>query len=155
DPERMISLDTDWFYRKGARGLLWLAAHPVASADARLGEAYQSVLLRPARALGGSLATFDRRVIDGAVNAVGNLTQAGAAVSTAFEKYVIYGLLNIAGYANHIAAAILRKIQSGQVHHYAALLLVGIFILVNLYLWFIDHTALAVILSQWPLGGKQ
>jgi len=30
DPENTISLDTDWFYRKGARAFMWLAERPLA-----------------------------------------------------------------------------------------------------------------------------
>ena len=154
DPERTVSLDTDWFYRKGGRGVLWLATHPIAAADAKLGEAYLAAILRPLRRFGGRLGIFDLRIVDGAVNSVGGMTQVGAAFSTGFEKYVIYGFVNVTGYANHRAAAILRKLQSGLVHHYAALLVIGLFILVNLYLWLIDDTALAFILSRLSLSGK-
>ena len=51
--------------------------------------------------------------------------------STWIEKYVIYGGLNIIGYANHLAARVLRKLQSGLVHHYATILVGGFVILVN------------------------
>jgi len=47
---------------------------------------------------------------------------------------VIYGSLNIVGYANHLAARTLRKLQSGMVHHYAAIIVAGLFLLVHL-LW--------------------
>jgi len=67
---------------------------------------------------------------------------------------VIYAGLNVIGYLNHVFAAILRKLQSGQVHHYAAFLVIGLFILVNLYLRFVDDTTLATILGRLSLKGS-
>ncbi|HET6464425.1 MAG TPA: NADH-quinone oxidoreductase subunit L [Nitrospiria bacterium] len=116
-------------------------------------ELYDATVVEPSKGLGRAANRIDDRIIDGIVNAVGNLTQAGAALSTWIEKYVIYGILNITGFANHIAAAILRKIQSGQVHHYAALLVIGIFILVNLYLWFFSDTTVSILLTRLSLSG--
>ena len=40
-PEPTISLDLDWFYRKGGRGFLWLARKPVQSVDTCVGELYR------------------------------------------------------------------------------------------------------------------
>lgn len=137
DPAPTLSLDTDWFYRQGGRGLLWLATHPIAAADARLSEAYHSLVLRPCTRLGDLLGIFDVRVVDGVVLGVATVTQAGATLSTLFEKYVIYGLINVVGYGNHLAARSWRKLQTGQVHHYAAVLVSGLVILVNLIVLFL------------------
>ena len=49
--------------------------------------------------------------------------------STWAEKYVIYGGLNVIGYGNHLAARQWRQLQSGMVHHYAAVIVAGIFLL--------------------------
>ncbi len=100
DPEPKISLDTDWFYRKGARGLLWLAAHPIARADAFLSEAYLTLILNPTERLVQWLWVFERRVIDGAVNGVASVT--------------------------HACALRMRRIQSGQLQHYALAMVVGV-----------------------------
>ncbi|MFQ5781010.1 MAG: hypothetical protein ACE5HN_09545, partial [Nitrospiria bacterium] len=77
---------------------------------------------------------FDLKVIDGIVNGFGRTVLSGGWLSTWFEKYVIYGFLNLTGYANHLAARILRRLQTGTVNHYAMMIIIGIFILVNLYL---------------------
>jgi len=127
-------------------------AHSVLYNKYWVDELYDATVVEPSKGLGRTANRIDDRIIDGIVNAVGNLTQAGAALSTWIEKYVIYGILNITGYANHIAAAILRRIQSGQVHHYAALLVIGIFILVNLYLWFFSDTTVSILLTRLSLG---
>ncbi len=153
-PERVISLDTDWFYRKGGRAFLWLAQNPVNAADAWTNQAYTGVVLRPARRIGALLASVDKNVVDGVVNAVGRVTQGGAAGSTAIEKYVIYGSLNLIGYGSHLAAASWRRLQSGMVHHYAAILLGGLFILANLYFLFLDHSVVARLLGYLQLAGN-
>lgn len=135
DPEPTISLDTDWFWRMGGRGFLWLATHPITRADAILGEAYRTMILKPCKRLGALLGVFDACVIDGTVNEIGMITQGGASFSTWIEKYVIYGVINLIGYSNHLFSRIFRKIQSGLVHHYAAIIIGGIIILVHLFLW--------------------
>ena len=83
------------------------------------------------------LDAVDTGVLDGAVVGVGRLTEMGAEGSTWIEKYVIYGGLNIIGYSNHLGARILRRLQSGLVHHYATILVAGFVILVNLILLFL------------------
>jgi NADH-quinone oxidoreductase subunit L len=148
-----------WIYLKNPRTADALAgrfatAHSVLYNKYWVDEAYDATVVEPSKSLGRLFNRFDDRIIDGIVNAVGNMTQAGAAFSTWFEKYIIYGLLNVTGYANHIAAAILRKIQSGQVHHYAALLVIGIIVLVNLYIWFFADTTVALLLGRVSFGGS-
>jgi NADH-quinone oxidoreductase subunit L len=42
---------------------------------------------------------------------------------------VIYGGINVVGYGNHLAARQWRQLQSGMVHHYAAIIVAGLFLL--------------------------
>jgi NADH-quinone oxidoreductase subunit L len=97
-------------------------------------ELYDVLVVEPVKRLGMACDWFDRTVIDGMVRAVGRFTEVGSAASTSFEKYVIYGFLNIVGYTNHLAARSWRKLQSGMVHHYAAIIVAGLFILLHLIL---------------------
>jgi NADH-quinone oxidoreductase subunit L len=53
----------------------------------------------------------------------------GSAGSTWMEKHIIYAGLNVIGYGNHLAAREGRKMQSGMVNHYAALIVAGLFLL--------------------------
>ncbi len=110
-PEATISLDTDWFYRKAGRGLLWLAAHPIARVDALIGEVYLNLILKPLERSVQWLWIFERRVVDGFVNGVATLT---------------YG-----------CALQLRRIQSGQLQHYALVMIVGAFVILAAYLIFL------------------
>ena len=105
-------------------------------------EFYDAVFVEPTKRLGQAWDWFDRTVIDGIVRAVGQAAEKGSAASTWIEKHVIYGFLNIVGYANHLLARSWRRLQSGMVHHYAAIIVAGLFILVHLVLlwWTGSHT---------------
>jgi NADH-quinone oxidoreductase subunit L len=75
------------------------------------------------------------------VRGVGELTEGSARLSTWIEKHVVYAGLNVIGYSNHLAARAWRKLQSGQVHHYAAIIVAGLFILVHLaFVWWTTGT---------------
>ncbi|HET6370701.1 MAG TPA: Na(+)/H(+) antiporter subunit D [Nitrospiria bacterium] len=133
DPEPTISLDTDWFYRMGGRVFLWTAQRPIAAYEEFVGELYNRAIIRPGLAVARICALVDTRIIDGTVNEVGRTVFSGSGFSTFVEKYVVYGFLNFVAYANHIAARIFRRLQTGSVHAYAMIIIIGIFILVNLY----------------------
>jgi NADH-quinone oxidoreductase subunit L len=92
-------------------------------------ELYDFLFVEPTKKLGLLLDWFDRVVVDGIVRAVGQLAELGAAGSTWVEKHVIYGGLNVIGYGNHLAAKQWRQLQSGMVHHYAAIIVAGLFLL--------------------------
>jgi NADH-quinone oxidoreductase subunit L len=92
-------------------------------------ELYDLLWVEPTKQLGLLLDWFDRTVIDGLVRAVAHLAELVAAGSTWTEKHVIYGSLNVIGYGNHLAARRWRQLQSGMVHHYAAIIVAGLFLL--------------------------
>ncbi|MGH7256136.1 MAG: NADH-quinone oxidoreductase subunit L, partial [Nitrospirales bacterium] len=108
-------------------------------------ELYDVLWVEPIKRLGRLWDWFDQTVIDAIVRAVGQMTDAGSALSTAIEKYVIYGSLNVIGFSNHLAARTWRKIQSGMVHHYAAFIVAGLFIIVHLILlWWMGGSGIGV-----------
>lgn len=170
DPEPTISIDTDWFYRKGGAAFLKLAEGPLSVYEGFITEAYRTVVIEPMKrfiaacrrfdvelidgivnAIGrgvfggwriiGFARRFDLGVIDGIVNAVGRGIFSGGWLTNLFENYVVYGFINLTGYANHVAARIFRRLQTGSVHNYAMILIVGIFFLVNIYLLIRDQVA--------------
>ena len=111
-------------------------------------EFYDMVIVEPTKRLGMVWDWFDRTVIDGVVVGVGRLTESGASASTWIEKHVIYGFLNVVGYCNHLTARSWRKLQSGMVHHYAAIIIAGLFILVHLILaWWTGVASIGVALK--------
>ncbi len=111
-------------------------------------EFYDATVVEPMKRLGAVWDWLDRTVIDGVVRGVGQMTEAGSALSTAIEKYVIYGSLNVLGYGNHLAARSWRKLQTGKVNHYAALIVAGLFLLVHLILlWYTGSSSVGVALK--------
>ena len=92
-------------------------------------ELFDRVFVEPTKRLGELLDWFDRTVLDGIVRGVAQLADRGAAGSTWIEKYIVYAGLNTIGYGNHLAAREGRKMQSGMVHHYAAIIVAGLFLL--------------------------
>ncbi len=97
-------------------------------------EIYDRFVVQMSKLWGMVLWVFDRNFVDGLVRGVGRMTQGGSFLSNWIEKYIVYGFLNIVAYYNHIAAAFLRLMQTGFVHHYAAVIVFGLFVLLNVFL---------------------
>lgn len=76
-PEPTISLDADWFYRRGGRAFRRLAEGPVQALDAWGGELYRRTgLVGLVRAARGA-RWFDQSLIDGAVDGLAAAVRAG------------------------------------------------------------------------------
>ncbi|MGA1236365.1 MAG: Na(+)/H(+) antiporter subunit D [Limisphaerales bacterium] len=70
EPEAKISLDLDWFYRKGGQAFLWLARKPIQWIDSLVGEIYRAGGLLPLMRSSRTAGLFDNRIIDGVVDGV-------------------------------------------------------------------------------------
>ena len=92
-------------------------------------ELYDLLFVEFTKKVGRSFDWFDQVVIDGIVRGVAQMAELGAEGSTWVEKHLIYGGVNIVGYGNHLLAKQWRQIQSGMVHHYAAIIVAGLFLL--------------------------
>lgn len=68
EPTATLSVDLDWFYRKGAGWLMRLAKGPVRGVDDGVGEVYRAGGLNPLMRFSRWIGIFDGRVIDGAVD---------------------------------------------------------------------------------------
>jgi len=105
DPTPTISLDTDWFYRKGAQLFVRLVARPVTWIDDKIvGQTYEWFIRGPVLGLAQFFRIADTRVVDGAVHGLGS------------------GTLALSG--------LMRVLQSGQIHHYAIVLCLGALVLI-------------------------
>jgi NADH-quinone oxidoreductase subunit L len=80
------------------------------------------------------LWTFDRNVVDGAVNSSGWLTIFASWVSGLIDRYIVDGLVNLVGSVLQEASFVFRRFQTGLVQNYALLMLVGVFAFVSIYL---------------------
>ncbi|RVJ08233.1 Na(+)/H(+) antiporter subunit D [Sinorhizobium medicae] len=111
DPESTISLDTDWFYRKGARAFMWFAERPLARYEKAVSDVSETAVLP---FLHGSARTgmrLDLNGVDGVVNGVARSILDGGGV--------------------------LRRLQTGVVTHYVLAMIAGLIaaILVFAVVW--------------------
>ena len=110
DPELTISLDTDWFYRRGSAGLVALVQSPLARLEyGFVGEIYEFVIRRPVLGAADLLRKLDSLVVDSAFIGVGRSTQTLSQVmKTAVSGHAQhYGLMMAAGILVLFAVAML------------------------------------------------
>ncbi|MEC4673057.1 MAG: NADH-quinone oxidoreductase subunit L [Nitrospirota bacterium] len=97
-------------------------------------EIYDMIFVEFFKKVGRAWDWFDQNVIDRVIRGIGHAADSSGAGITWIEKHVIYSGLNVVGYANHLLAWSWRKLQTGLVNHYAAVIVVGLFILVHFVL---------------------
>ncbi|MBL9134355.1 MAG: Na(+)/H(+) antiporter subunit D [Verrucomicrobiales bacterium] len=68
EPEAKVSLDLDWFYRRGAGLVMRVARGPLQTLDTWVGELYRRSGLEPLMRAARGMGRFDHRIIDGAVD---------------------------------------------------------------------------------------
>ena len=111
DPEPKISLDTDWFYRRGLSTAMAYAFVALARAENMLGEAYEGFLRRPLLGAAAWLRQVDASVVDRAAEGIGNITDAVSQslkmAATGHAQY--YGLMMAAGVLMAIAIAMFAR----------------------------------------------
>jgi len=111
DPEPSISLDTDWFYRRGLPAALAPAQGGLARLDGVVGQIYEVVIQRPVLGAAALLRELDARVIDFTAVGVGRLTQAMSqslqTTVTGHAQY--YALIMAAGVLAALALAVFSQ----------------------------------------------
>ena len=110
DPERKISLDTDWFYRKGSSAVASVTQGPLARLESGfVGEIYELVMRRLVLGAASFLRKFDTRVVDFAALGVGRLTQAFSRIlkTTVSGNAQHYGLIIAGGALALLALAMI------------------------------------------------
>jgi NADH-quinone oxidoreductase subunit L len=113
----------------------WAGAHRVLSNKYYVDELYGATVVAGTLASARGLWTFDTRVVDGAVNGSGALTQIAAWISHMLDKYVVDGLVNLVAWITGEASYRLRRVQTGLIQNYALVMLFGVFALLTLYLF--------------------
>jgi multicomponent Na+:H+ antiporter subunit D len=105
DPVPTISLDSDWFYRRGANALLDIVRGPLARLEfSFVGEIYEFVIRRPVLGAANLFRKLDSFVVDSAFVGVGRSTE--------------------------ILSQVLRTVASGNTQHYGLIMAAGILVLV-------------------------
>ncbi len=134
-PASFVSVDVDWFYRKGAAIFLFIALKPLAAYEALATEAYKSVLIAPAKKIADWSWKIDTYVVDGFVNLTGLLTLLESRVSEVFDVRVIDGMVN--GCATFLDAGSkqCRKLQTGLIQNYMLVMVAGIVVLAVFFVY--------------------
>ncbi|MCA1368550.1 Na(+)/H(+) antiporter subunit D [Bradyrhizobium sp. BRP14] len=100
DPENTISIDTDWFYRKGARYFMWLAERPLARYEKAVSGVADTAVLPFLHGSARAGLRLDLGGVDGVVNGIARSILDGGGV--------------------------LRRLQTGVVTHYALAMIAGL-----------------------------
>ncbi|WP_429810400.1 Na(+)/H(+) antiporter subunit D [Ensifer sp. B1-9] len=100
DPENTVSIDTDWFYRKGAQAFLWFAEKPVARYEKAVSNVSDSVALPLLHGTARAGLRVDLNGVDAAVNGLARAILVGGGA--------------------------LRRLQTGVVTHYALAMIAGV-----------------------------
>ncbi len=107
DPEKTISLDTDWVYRKGARAFMWLAEKPLARYEQAVSDVSDTAALPFMHGSAAAGLRMDIHVVDGVVNGL--------------ARWVLRG------------GAVLRRLQTGVVTHYAGGMIAGLIAAISIF----------------------
>jgi multicomponent Na+:H+ antiporter subunit D len=108
DPEPTISLDTDWFYRRGSSAVLAFARGGLARAQVRVGNLSDVVMQRLVLGTASRLRNIDLRGVDAGMVGVANVTDAlSRAMSAGVTGHAQhYGLVMAVGVLAVIAIAV-------------------------------------------------
>ena len=109
DPEPSVSLDTDWFYRRGLTAALSMAQAGLVWLENVIGRIFDVVMQRPVLGAAALLREIDARVIDATALGVGRLTQTvSLGLRTTVSGHAQYhALIMAAGVLAAIALAVL------------------------------------------------
>jgi multicomponent Na+:H+ antiporter subunit D len=111
DPEPVVSLDTDWFYRRGMTGVFVSGQRALARLDGIVGQVYETVLQLPVLGAARWLRKVDTSVVDASAVGVGELTRSLSlslrATVSGHAQY--YALIMAAGILAAVAFAVLAR----------------------------------------------
>jgi NADH-quinone oxidoreductase subunit L len=113
----------------------WPGAHRTLLNKYYVDELYDATVVDGTFSSARGLWTFDRRVVDGVVNASGWVTLFSSWLSGLTDRTVVDGLVNLVGRICEEGSFQARRLQTGLVQNYALLMLFGIFAFVTIYLF--------------------
>jgi NADH-quinone oxidoreductase subunit L len=113
----------------------WAGAHRTLSNKYYVDELYNATVISGTMSAGRGLWTFDRNVVDGAVNGSSWVTLFSSWLSGLADRHIVDGAVNFVGWTAQEASFWFRRLQTGLVQNYALLMLFGIFAFVTVYLF--------------------
>jgi NADH-quinone oxidoreductase subunit L len=96
-------------------------------------EIYQAVFVAGTLGLSRMLAWFDIKVIDGIVDGTATVTKAVSRFTGSFDNIVVDGLVNFMAYLSGFIGLLFRRLQTGRVQTYVALVVFSLVILLFLF----------------------
>jgi NADH-quinone oxidoreductase subunit L len=112
----------------------WSGAHRTLSNKYYVDELYNGTVIAGTMAGGRGLWTFDRKVVDGAVNGSSWVTIVSAWLSGLADRHIVDGAVNLVGWTSQESSYWFRRLQTGLVQNYALLMVLGVFVFVSAYL---------------------
>jgi NADH-quinone oxidoreductase subunit L len=112
----------------------WAGAHRTLENKYYVDELYDATVISGTFSAGRQLWTFDRNVVDGAVNGTGWVTLISSWFSGLTDRSIVDGAVNLVGWIVQESSHVFRRLQTGLVQNYALLMLFGIFAFVSIYL---------------------
>jgi len=109
-------------------------AHRTLSNKYYVDELYNATVISGTMASGRGLWTFDRNVVDGAVNGSSWTTLFGSWLSGLTDRAIVDGAVNFVGRMIQESSYWSRRLQTGLVQNYALLMLFGVFAFVAIYI---------------------
>ena len=106
-----------WLFYSLSKNRLWLD------------ELYNATWIRGFKSLALFSYKFDAQVIDSLVNQVGLKTIDTTRIYNWFDTYIVDGLVNFTGWFTRTLSGVLRLIQTGFVHNYLFILILGFLII--------------------------
>jgi multicomponent Na+:H+ antiporter subunit D len=108
DPHPNISVDTDWFYRRGTAAVLPRLTGALAAVETVVGGAYEVVMRQLVFHVGRLLRVVDSSVVDAGMVGIGHLTEksSGELRKTVTGNPQYYGLVMAAGVLVIMALAV-------------------------------------------------
>jgi NADH-quinone oxidoreductase subunit L len=110
-------------------------AHRTLSHKYYVDELYGATVISGTFAAARGFWTFDRRVVDGAVNGTSWVTVVSSWFSGLTDRTIVDGVVNLVGWVVQESSLVFRRFQTGLVQNYALLMLFGIFAFVGIYLF--------------------
>jgi NADH-quinone oxidoreductase subunit L len=103
----------------------WKRAWTVVYNKYYVDELYQATVIRGSVGLARVLSWFDKYLVDGLVNLAGAVTRAFANIDGAIDRYLVDGAVNLVASSTLSAGSILRRVQTGRIQTYLYGALVG------------------------------
>jgi NADH-quinone oxidoreductase subunit L len=98
-------------------------------------ELYGATVIPATKWLSRGCATFDQRVVDGAVNGAGRVGRSFSRVSGWIDNRIVDGAVNLVALVNVELSRGLRLIQTGRVQQYILIVFLGLLFLVGVFIF--------------------